>query len=87
MAAQPHRAPLAFKQGKIEVELRLSGRTMFPFWAGNWYCGESISRKSQLEGKLRFLKSMRDDLETRLAGVNAAIEQVERQSSREDRAA
>jgi len=30
---------------------------------------------------------MRDDLETRQAGVNAAIEQVERQLSREDRAA
>ncbi len=60
---------------------------MFPLWANNWYCGQPISRKSQLEDKLRFLKSMRDDLETRLAGVNAAIEQVERQSSREDRAA
>lgn len=60
---------------------------MFPFWASDWYCGEPISRKSQLEGKLRSLKSIRDDLETRLAGFNAAIEQVERQLSRKDRAA
>jgi len=60
---------------------------MFPFWANNWYCGESVSRYTQLEIRLRFLKTMRDDLETRLAGINAAIEQVERQLSREDRAA
>lgn len=60
---------------------------MIPFWANNWYCDTSYSRKTQLESKLKFLKSMRDDLETRLAGLNAAIEQVERQLSREDRAA
>lgn len=60
---------------------------MFPFWANDWYCGTTVSRKTQLEGRLRFLKSMRDDLETRLAGINAALEQVERQLSREDRAA
>ena len=45
---------------------------MFPFW-GNAYCGtEPVSQKTYKERKLKFLKGMRDDLETRLAGVNAA---------------
>jgi len=43
--------------------------------------------QTQLESKLRFLRSTRDDLEPRLAGINAAIEQIERQLSREDTAA
>lgn len=64
---------------------------MFPSWGntwGNtWSCGEFVSRKSQLEAKLKFLRSTRDDLETRLAATNAAIEQIERQLSREERAA
>jgi hypothetical protein len=60
---------------------------MFPFWANTWYCREPVSRKTQLESRLRFLRSTRDDLETRLAGINAAIEQIERQLSREDTAA
>ncbi len=59
---------------------------MFPF--SFWYdaCGgsEPVSRKSRLERKLRFLKGMRDDLETRLAGLNAAISNVEQQLSQED---
>ena len=63
---------------------------MFSSWCNTWgktsYCGESVSRKSQLEAKLRFLRSTRDDLETRLAATNAAIEQIERQVSREERA-
>ena len=64
---------------------------MFSSWCNPWgntsYCGGSVSRKSQLEAKLRFLRSTRDDLETRLAATNAAIEQIERQLSREERAA
>ena len=45
-----------------------------------------MSRKSFLERRLWFLKWMRDDLETRLAGINAAIGKVEQQLS-EDEAA
>ncbi|MBF2008743.1 hypothetical protein ACF3DV_05260 [Chlorogloeopsis fritschii PCC 9212] len=59
---------------------------MFPFnvWYSSCYSGESVSRKTQLERKLRFLKTMRDDLETKLAGLNAAISKVEQQLSQED---
>jgi hypothetical protein len=60
---------------------------MFPFfWGYNNCCygGEPVSRKTRLEQKLRFLKAMRDDLETRLAGLNAAITNIEQQVSRED---
>ena len=57
---------------------------MIPFW-GNAYCGaEPISQKSYKERRLKFLKWMRDDLETRLAGVNAAIGTIERQLNQED---
>ena len=52
-------------------------------WGNASHCGESVSRKNQLEAKLKFLKLTRDDLETKLAATNAAIEQVERQVSRE----
>lgn len=45
-----------------------------------------MSRKSFLERRLRFLKWMRDDLETLLAGINAAIGKVEQQLG-EDEAA
>lgn len=59
---------------------------MFPFW--NWnntcYGGETVSRKTSLERKLKFLKSMRGDLEIRLAGLNAAIGTMEQQLSQED---
>ncbi|RMF23385.1 MAG: hypothetical protein D6756_08870 [Cyanobacteria bacterium J083] len=34
--------------------------------------------------RLKFLKSMRDELETRLAAINAAIETIERQTSQEE---
>ena len=65
---------------------------MFPSWGNTWcntwdntsYRGESVSRKSQLEAKLRFLKVTRDDLETKLAATNAAIEQTEQQLRRQD---
>jgi hypothetical protein len=56
---------------------------MFPFF---WNCGcgdRSPSREDYQAHKLKFLKWMRDDLETRLAGLNAAIETIERQIDRE----
>lgn len=61
---------------------------MFPFsfsyWNNNCYTDEPVSRKTRLERKLRFLKTMRDDLETKLAGLNAAITNVEQQLNQED---
>ncbi|KJH69912.1 hypothetical protein [Aliterella atlantica] len=59
---------------------------MFPFWASNCYGNEPVSRKSFLERRLKFLKWMRDDLETRLAGINAAVDKVEQQLSQEETA-
>jgi hypothetical protein len=57
---------------------------MFPFW-GYPYCGTQYdSRREYQERKLRFLKWMRDELETRISGINASIETLERQL-REDR--
>lgn len=57
---------------------------MFPFWE-MLCCGqEPGSRRSYQERKLKFLKGMRDELEARLAGLNAAIETIERQLSRDD---
>lgn len=60
------------------------GLIMFPFWGYNCYGNEGVSRRGRLEQKLRFLKWMRDDLETRLAGINAAIDKVEQQLGQED---
>ncbi|KYC37878.1 hypothetical protein WA1_05075 [Scytonema hofmannii PCC 7110] len=60
---------------------------MFPFsfWYNNsCYGGETVSRKARLESKLKFMKTMRDDLETKLAGLNAAISNVEQQLNQED---
>jgi uncharacterized phage infection (PIP) family protein YhgE len=60
---------------------------MFPFsfWYQNsCYGGEEISRKTRLERKLKFLKTMRDELDSKLAGLNAAINKVEEQLSQED---
>ncbi|NWF59919.1 MAG: hypothetical protein HXY43_11715 [Fischerella sp.] len=58
---------------------------MFPFfWYNSCYSDDSFSRRTQLQRKLRFLKAIRDDLETRLAGLNAAISNVEQQLSQED---
>jgi hypothetical protein len=45
---------------------------------------EPVSRKNRLERKLRFLKAMRDDLETKLAGLNGAITNLEQQINQED---
>ncbi|OUL36858.1 hypothetical protein BV372_05225 [Nostoc sp. T09] len=59
---------------------------MFPFWGNYCYGGETISRKSRLENKLKFLTWMRDDLESRLAGINAAIDTIRQQIGREDTA-
>jgi hypothetical protein len=57
---------------------------MFPFF-GNFCWGyEPTSRRTYQEQKLQFLKRMRDDLETRLAGLNAAIETVERQMRQDE---
>jgi hypothetical protein len=56
---------------------------MFPFFCPTNVCGSSSNREEYQAHKLKFLKWMRDDLETRLAGLNAAIETVERQMSRE----
>lgn len=57
---------------------------MFPFWSSTCWGTEPGSRKIYQERKLQFLKSMRDDLETRLAGLNAAIESIERQLRQDD---
>ncbi|HEY9676198.1 MAG TPA: hypothetical protein V6D11_32445 [Waterburya sp.] len=61
---------------------------MFPFWNWDWNSsccgGEPISRRTSLQRKLKFLKAIRDDLEIRLAGLNAAIGTVEQQLNAED---
>jgi hypothetical protein len=57
---------------------------MFPFW-GNPCCGyEPWADKEYKKRQLRFLKMLRDGLEARLAGLNAAIATVEQQISQED---
>lgn len=53
---------------------------MFPFWGNTCWGAEPISRKTYQDRRLQFLKWVRDDLETRLAGVNAAIDTIERQN-------
>jgi hypothetical protein len=55
---------------------------MFPFFCFPSGCDSSTSREEYRTRKLKFLKWMRDDLETRLAGLNAAIETIEHQMSR-----
>lgn len=57
---------------------------MFSFWGNPCWGNEPPSRKAYRERKLKFLKGIRDDLETRLAGINAAIETMERQLEAED---
>ncbi len=54
---------------------------MFPFWIN--CCGtDNFSTTKHQENKLKFLKFMRDNLEARLAALNAAIETIERQLTR-----
>ncbi len=57
---------------------------MFPFWGNPCWSHEPSSRRTYQERKLKFLKWIRDDLEARLAGLNAAIETIERQLSQEE---
>lgn len=57
---------------------------MFPFICFPCSDQKSMSTKSYKERRLKFLQWLRDDLETRLAGVNAAIDTLERQLDRED---
>ena len=59
---------------------------MFPFWGNLCWGNEPWSDKEYKKRKLKFLKMMRDGLEARLAGLNAAIETVERQISQEHNA-
>jgi hypothetical protein len=60
---------------------------MFPFW-GNPCCGsEPLSHKASLERKLKFWMWMRDDLESKLAGINASIDTIRQQIERSDTAA
>lgn len=58
---------------------------MFPFWTNSCYDHKTFSTKASKERKLKFLKWVRDDLETRLSGVDAAISTLERQIERLDR--
>ena len=47
-------------------------------------CFNPESNLTWKQRRLKFLKSMRDDLETRLAAINAAISTIERQSREEE---
>ncbi|WP_172657319.1 hypothetical protein [Myxosarcina sp. GI1] len=55
---------------------------MFFPWFKDYSCYdyESNFPEKRRQRKLKFLKSMRDDLETRLAAINAAIDTIERQN-------
>lgn len=57
---------------------------MFLPWETICCSKDSWSRRNYNERRLKFLKWMRDDLEAKLAGVNAAIETVERQVSEDE---
>ena len=57
---------------------------MFPFWTTSCCNSQSYSPKTHKEHRLKFLKWIRDDLETRLAGINAAISTLESQLEREE---
>ena len=56
---------------------------MFPFWT-TCCNSQTTSPKAHKERKLKFMKWIRDDLETRLAGINAAISTLEGQLDREE---
>ena len=55
----------------------------FPF-CKSCFNPESNTVSTWRQRRLQFLKSMRDDLETRLAAINAAIDTIERQNSQEE---
>lgn len=57
---------------------------MFFPWCKSCFSPESNSGSTWRQNRLKFLKSMRNELETRLAAVNAAIETMERQNSQEE---
>jgi hypothetical protein len=57
---------------------------MFFPWYKSCFNSESNSCESWRQRRLQFLKSIRDDLETRLAAINAAIETIERQNRQEE---
>ncbi|MCW5318165.1 MAG: hypothetical protein V7L22_09210 [Nostoc sp.] len=57
---------------------------MFPFWGNPCYGSEPISHKASLERKLKFLIWLRDDLESKLAGINASIDTIRQQIERSD---
>lgn len=57
---------------------------MFFHWCQSCLNPESNSASTWKQRRLQFLKSMRDDLETRLAAINAAIATIERQNGQEE---
>jgi hypothetical protein len=57
---------------------------MFPFWGSTCCSDDPQSRRIYQERKLRFMRWFRDDLETRLAGLNAAIATLERQMGQDN---
>lgn len=72
----------SFWEFRQDSNYKRGGRyIMFPFFGNPCWSGQSYSRQEYRQQKLRFLKTMRDELETRLAGLNAAIETMERQMS------
>ena len=54
---------------------------MFFPWYKSCCNPESNATATWRQRRLQFLKSLRDDLETRLAAINAAIDTIERQNS------
>ncbi len=46
-------------------------------------CSEPASRQERLSRKLQFMKRRKDDLETKLAGINAMIGSLEQQIAEE----
>jgi hypothetical protein len=56
---------------------------MFPFFGPGCCSSDANSRREYQERKLKFFKWFRDDLETRLAALNAAIATLERQMGQE----
>lgn len=57
---------------------------MFFPWYKSCCSPESDAVSTWKQRRLKFLKSMRDDLETRLAAINAAIDTIEQQNRQEE---